>query len=247
MSNNAAPFPQLRAGYLRAIARAWRDPVYMQELFRLSATPEGVLPLLQQEFGFTFTFKVKLEDRPAAPDQPRYEPIGTTGWFGFADEFNVPLPKQPAPADELAALALYCQMFPSLLGVPTDGVSEAPPDFAAFGVVTARVLALAWRDPKFRATLLASEDARELVQGAMNYVVEWNFRLKFREVNVVASPKIADWVVPAGVNKIGIVDQSDMRSIITLYFPICPLPESVQACALGAYNATGSQYPFTCG
>ncbi len=236
---NAAPFPRLRTAYMRAIARAWHDPAYEALLVQESETnPRGALPMLEQDYGFTFPFNVKFAI--SLNNRPIYQPIGTTGWYGFLDEFRIPLPAKPTdPAHQAASLALYCQQFPSLLGAATDDVSEAPPDFAAFGVITSRLVALAWNDSFFHEQLFNRPDARELVQEAMNYIVQWNFHLKFWEYEVPSSPTVDFF---AG---------SFPRSTIIVHLPQRPaaLPPQgmgVEAIALAAYNDTGSQYPFTC-
>jgi ribosomally synthesized peptide (two-chain TOMM family) len=97
---------------------------------------------------------------------------------------------------------------------------------------------MSWKNPEFAAALFAQEDARDLVQGAMNYLVQWNFRLRFHPVAVRTNPDPKGWA--------DIVVSSLMRSTITVYLPRRPEPDDVQACALGAYNDTGSAYPFTC-
>lgn len=238
MSNHAAPFPRLRTAYLRATARAWREPDYEKRLFEVSRdNPRGALPMLEEEYNFRFPFLVKFAIE-GGERRPVYRPIGTSSWFGFGDEFKIPLPEQPEdPADQATALALYCQNFPSLLGAATDGVSEAPPDFAEFGVITARLLALAWKDEAFKRRLFAAEDARDLVQGAMNYIVQWNFRLKFYETGIRARP------MPEGRKE---AFEKLPYSTIVVYLPRRPEQSDIEAVALAAYNDTGSQYPFTC-
>jgi ribosomally synthesized peptide (two-chain TOMM family) len=247
MSDNAAPFPRLRTAYLRAIARAWRDPAYMELLFKESVgNPRGVLPLFEKTYNFTFPFDVKFA--VDGENRPYWKPTGTTGWFGCMDDFYLSLPAKPVdPKDQAAVLARYCAEFPSLLGAATNGTSEAPPDFAAFGVITSRLLALAWSDPEFHEQLYAPGDRKELVQQAMNYIVQWNFRLMFKEHKVPGSDTTEYW-------------SAFPRSEILVHLPEIPvypasrpiimvltIPDDVQAIALAAYNATGSPYPFTCG
>jgi ribosomally synthesized peptide (two-chain TOMM family) len=248
MTGEGAPFPLLRAAWLRIIARVWNDPTgqLLKHLIGLSKTdPRGVLPTLENDFGFKFPFrKVKLvvtDER-----RPRWEPVGTKGWFGFADEFKVALPGKPSEKDEGELLAEYMQEFPSLLG---PGIlAEAPDDFASFGLVTGRLIALAWNDPTFRAALFSAEDARNLVQDAMDVVIPWNFRLKFTE------HKVRNRTAPHGPGG----DQPRLLSTESFDFSDFPfseicinMPESPdsrqRAIALAAYNDTGTQYPFTCG
>lgn len=264
-SSNVAPFPQLRAAYLRAIARAWRDPEYLQRLVNASNTlPLGALPLLELDFNFQFPFEIKFAISDQQGRRPVWTPVGTRGWFGIADRFDVYLPDKPASADEQAAvLARYCAEFPSLLGAsrrrfecedsgghqrkkikPVVARSrddehlihpevEAPTDFAEFGVITARLIALAWSDPVFAERLFTTPDARQLVQNAMDYMVPWNFQLKFHRVEGPSCDSDDYWLeFPC--------------SAITVFMPMTP-DADVEAIALAAYNDTGAQYPFTCG
>src|SRR4051812_25619514 len=107
-SDNAAPFPRLRTAYLRAIARAWRDKDYMHLLFSESArNPRGVLPMFERDYNFQFPFDVKFAIDGV--HRPYWKPTGTTGWFGFMDDFVLHLPARPAhPADQASVLARYC-------------------------------------------------------------------------------------------------------------------------------------------
>ncbi len=246
MATNVAPFPQLRAAYLRAIARAWRDPNYQERLVEASRTEAlGALPILEQDFEFQFPFKVKFAIDDKQGSRPTWTPVGTRGWFGYADMFEVFLPEKPERVDQHAAvLARYCAEFPSLLGASkrrSYGQAkaevypevEAPADFAEFGVITSRIIALAWSDERFASTLFDSVDARQLVQDSMDYIIPWNFRLKFSRVPGPSSNEDAYW-------------QSFPDSTITVYLPQTPELD-VEAIALAAYNDTGAQYPFTCG
>lgn len=232
MTDNSAPFPRLRTAYLRAVARAWHDPAYLELLLRESAGPRGVLPLLEKEYGFVFPFNVRLilsTDR-----QPIWGPNYTTGWYGFGDEFKLYLPAPPRRLEDRAAVAMqYYAEFPSLLGAATDPISVAPADFAAFGSITVRVLALAWESELFRKSLYSNDDSRTQIQNAMDYMVPWNFSLVMREAPGESSTDPAYW-------------RSFPRSEITLHIPLRPETLAVEAAALAAYNDTGSQYPFSC-
>jgi ribosomally synthesized peptide (two-chain TOMM family) len=233
---DGAPFPALRAAYMRAIARAWRDPAYAEALSQAAKEePKGSLGLLERDYNFQFPFDVTFNVDVDEQRRPRWRPVGTRGWYGFMDRFQVCLPAKPKDAaTEAAVLARYCAEFPSLLGVGKDG-TVAPPDFANFGVITARVLALAWNDRAFHEKLYAADDARELVQGAMNCVVPWNFQLKFEEKKGASSDADAYWR-----------PESFPRSVITVYLPMRPDGMGAEAIALAAYNDSGGTYPFTC-
>jgi len=242
VNDNSAPFPQLRSAYLRAIARAWRDPEFQKILVGTNKNPRGALPLLEKDYGFQFPFNMSFNISIATNAdgknmRPVWRPVGTKGWFGFMDEFKLYLPKKPTnPEDEATVLARYCTEFPSLLGAATDGVSQAPPDFAAFGVITSRLVALAWSDPEFHNKLYnqsnSRSDVRDLLDGALDYVVQWNFRLVFEEVPEDSSDSVDYW-------------ERFPRSEVTVFLPQQPDP-SVEAIALAAYNDTGGQYPFSC-
>ncbi len=234
----SAPFPSLRTAYLRAIARAWRDPEYQEQLVRHSNEfPRGVLGLLERDYGFTFPFDIKFMIDTTPMTRPRWIPVGTKGWFGFADRFHMFLPAQPErQEDEAAVLAEYCFRFPSMLGRATNDVSVAPPDFAGFGVITSRIIALAWHNELFRTALYTLPDTRQLVQDAMDYMVPWNFTLTFQEAVMDKRPVVADafW-------------ELFPFSQVIVNLPLQPDDVGVEAIALAAYNDTGAQYPFTCG
>jgi ribosomally synthesized peptide (two-chain TOMM family) len=237
----------LRAGWLRVIAQVWNDPsgVLLGRLVELSReNPRGILPYLEETFRFKFPFpSVKLAidvDR-----QPRWKPIGTRGWFGFADEFEVVLPRKPVDEnDQTELLAEYMQRFPSMLG-RGDRDAEAPDDFAWFGLITGRLIALAWADDRFHQMLFAAQDARDLVQNAMDVVIPWNFRLRFSERE---APQLhAHELDRHGFLSAQRFDLDKLSpTVIRLNMP--EVPDSAQrAIALAAYNDTGKQYPFTCG
>jgi ribosomally synthesized peptide (two-chain TOMM family) len=233
MSDNSAPFPFLRTAYLRAVARSWHDEDYFRFLLAESAGPRGVLPHLEREFRFTFPFNVKLE--LTDKQRPIWDPNFTTGWFGFGDDYALWLPARPSRMEHQAAvLARYYQEFPSLLGAATDGVSQAPMDFGEFGTVTMRLVALVWENSSVREQLYSTDDARLLVQDALDYVVPWNFALRIRQAEGESSADNDEYW------------SRFPRSHIRLHVPLRPPSVEVEAAALGAYNATGSQYPFSC-
>ena len=254
MSDNGAPFPLLRAAYLRAIARVWRDPDELARLIKYSKEHKrGVLPKFEEDFNFKFPFKrVKLTISDS--QAPRWEPIGTRGWFGFADEYRVTLPAAPKEdEDQTELLAEYMQNFPSMLGRATDDDGqptddEAPDDFAWFGLVTGRLIALAWADPEFCRKLCHMEDARGLVQDAMDIIVPWNFRLNFTVHEVTKLPQTAPKSSSELVSLSTMSFDFDKFPLteIALNMPAAPRQEE-RAIALAAYNHTGKQYPFTCG
>lgn len=239
---NAAPFPRLRTGYLRAIARAWHDPDFEKRLIEESKRGErGALDFLEQTYNFHFPFNIKF--CISLMKRPRWRPEGTPGWIGFADEFEVFLPPLPEdPKIRAAVLARYCQEFPSLLGAPLQDGIQAPPDFGAFGVVTSKLLALAWHNGDFRKALYAAHDARSLVQGTMDVLVDWNFLLKFKEAPGPSSDDDDYWRdFPRSKIIVHLPERPEQRQ---------PMPDetfdTVEPIALASYNGSGSQYPFTC-
>ncbi|MGK3989563.1 BMA_0021/BMA_0022 family TOMM bacteriocin [Sorangium sp. So ce136] len=251
-TSSAAPFPRLRTAYLRAIARAWRDPGFLEQLVHKSKKHHyGVLPLLEEQYKFKFPFNIKfaISENP----RPQWRPNEMLGWLADGDEINITLPGPPAlrePRDHdeplttrADAIALYCQWFPSMLGPPRDGTSQPPDDFAEFGVITARLLAMTWYDENFKEQLFGSEDARRLVQAAMGIIVQWNFKLKFSYL---------DWEeFWKDIPYQGQLDGQAAKSIparvkITVNIPQNPPDDAIWPIALAAYNDTGPQYPFTC-
>lgn len=241
-THNEAPFPRLRAAYLRAIAEAWRDPHFVDVLVRESeSNPRGVLAFLEKRYNFSFPFDVafKISDKK----RPQYRPIDTNGWWGFGDEFVLYLPKRPKDLVEGASvLGRYCAEFPSLLGAGSGAGVEAPADFANFGVVTARLLALTWHNESFSESLFGTNDARQLIQDTMNWIVPWNFLIKFFQA-------------PGDTNDSDEYWNAFPRSVITVHLPHKPIHQmdnrgnpdyTMEPLALAAYNGTGAQYPFTC-
>lgn len=235
-ANHEAPFPQLRTAYLRAIARAWRDDAYFRRLLEASKVESrGALPMLERDFHFRFPFDVRF----AIDDQhrPRYRPVASGGWFGFADRFDVFLPAPPTdPADAAAVLARYCAEFPSLLGKATDAdpFVAAPPDFAEFGVITSRLVALVWSDASVASAIYEADDGRAIVQDALDCVIPWNFTIKFAQAPGNSADTDEYW-------------RTFPRSGITVHLPERPPELGLEPIALAAYNDTGGQYPFTCG
>lgn len=242
------PFSGLRAAYLRAIARAWRDPEYAAKLYRASKQERtGALAVLEKDFNFKFPFEVKFAIDDVHP--PRWDPVRTRGWIGYADDFLIHLPKPPEqPEQRASALARYYQEFPTLLGRARGDqrAAEAPDEFGEFGGITLRALALAWNSDTFAAELYKTHDARALVQDYFDYIVPWNFKLRFREHTTGSDDH---WTSD---------ERSDAYwakfplSEITVHLPRrpdSPGPNDVQIepIALAAYNDTGPQYPFTCG
>jgi ribosomally synthesized peptide (two-chain TOMM family) len=233
-AGNQAPFPGLRTAYLRAIAKAWNDKDFYDKL--RARSNDDALPLLEQEFRFKFPFDIKFYISFAC--QPQWTPEQTGGWLATADKFKLYLPGEPTnPQEADAVLTRYYEEFPSLLG--RSPLATAPDDFANFGVTTMRLVALTWANDSFSKELYAAKDARGLIQDALDVLVPWNFQLQLGKFN---HPELGE--------------KSDLsstywaefpRSEITVNFPEAPDHKDTKAVALAAYNATGAQYPFSCG
>jgi len=252
-ASDAAPFPQLRAAYLRAVARSWRDPAYLGRLLLAKKThpDRGALAVLEEDYNFKFPFHIRL--LIDVKKRPVFRPLDTVGWFGYADEFKLALPARPARKEmEASVLARYYQEFPTLLGqgdlnllspegARAAGISDLniglplPDSFGAFGLVIGNLIALTWRDRAFAKRLFDPEleDARPLVEDATDSLVPWNFNLRFELAEGKSSEKDEYWY-------------SFPDTTITLHLPEKP-DLDVEAVALAAYNATGGQYPFSCG
>jgi ribosomally synthesized peptide (two-chain TOMM family) len=250
-ASDAAPFPQLRSAYLRAIARSWRDPAYINRLLLAKKTlpQRGALALLEEDYKFKFPFHVRM--LIDVKKRPVFRPNDVCGWYGYADEFKLALPARPARKEmEASVLARYYQEFPTLLGkgdinllVPEAARGKIdmsvglplPDSFGAFGLVIGQVIALVWRDKRFARQLLDPEleDARPLVEDATDSLVPWNFNLRFELAGGKSTDQDDYWA-------------SFPRTTVTLNLPEKP-DLDVEAVALAAYNATGGQYPFSCG
>lgn len=241
------PFPGLRTAYLRAIARAWRDPEYVDKLLRASKEEKtGALGLLEKDFNFKFPFDVKFGIDDKHP--PRWDPLHTKGWIGYADDFLIHLPKKPASPDQRAsALARYYQEYPTLLGRArgTMRAAEPPDDFGEFGGITMRALALVWSSDKFAKALYQASDARAVIQDYFDYIVPWNFRLRFKEY---AGGSDDHWLNEERGNEYWAKFPISEITVHLPRRPDAPGPDvDIEPVALAAYNDTGPQYPFTCG
>jgi ribosomally synthesized peptide (two-chain TOMM family) len=234
------PFPELRAAYLRSIARAWRDPEFYKRLIDSKDEKEGALAILRREFGMEFPWAVKLVIAAGDPG-PAWQPGNTRGWIGTEDAFTLYLPvEDKPPANPAELLARYYQERPSPLGRQAKGVAEdwIPSAFAEFGAVTIRALALAWNDATFKELLLSANGkpraANKTFQDYLDYHIPWNFSVYFK---AHAYPKTdEDWeAFPPNEIKLVLPQRPGGRD---------PMVEAV---ALAAYNGTGPQYPFTCG
>ncbi len=176
---------EFRTAYLRAIAKAWRDDDFREELLN---NDNNAFDLLGR-FGFDSPW-AKLELK-IVDSEDRWDPVKTGGWVGGAhDKIVVRLPRAPGPYKEHlwpAALAAYYQKFSTFLGPlkdnfapPTDGLGVGGPEnFLNFGAITIRALALGWNDSQFWELLMDGESALPALQQYLGYENPWNFNIVF--------------------------------------------------------------------
>ena len=83
MSENQAPFPRLRAAYLRSIAEGLERPQVPRSFLVAESNnnPRGVLPCSRSAMASSFPSTSR--SRSSDKKRPMYRPIGTTGWFGL--------------------------------------------------------------------------------------------------------------------------------------------------------------------
>ena len=190
----------------------------------------GGLQLLEGMYNFKFPFDIEF-CMCINPYGPSWNPNAPSQWLGLQDKFTVWLPDKPESIqDHAEILAHYLQEFPSMLG---SASVSAPPDFAAFGVITGRLIALAWTNSVFFDSLVNPEsaDTVAVIQISMDYIFPWNSRMEFKRRPQMDS---SNW-------------RSFPRTRVTLYIPRAPQEAEVHPVALAAYNGTGDQYPFSCG
>lgn len=258
---------RFRSGYIKAIAKAWSDPVYQDRL----CSKENILDwdefnnLLPEGKKLPWSAQVTIHTR-AGKDisgfdtQTRWMPGPTAGWFGADDGFVVNLP--PAPTDEkdyAEALATYNQMFPTILGLDpnkekdestADGIDE---DFTNFGCVLLQAIALCWatkdvdpnnneiNKPNFESLLV--ENGVEALSSFFGFNNPWNFKISF--IHSASSENKATW------NEEG-KNWNDLYNKVVLNYPVAPAgndefsEDKMKIVALGSYNACGMYYPFTC-
>ena len=253
MSNNA-PFTNLRYAYIRAIAHAWITDT-VDDLVNLGAS---TLQHLESTYGFDFPFRVDLRLRhDEGPNWSecdnqwkwRWPPLPTSPpceGGPSEDEYTIWLPKTPSPngGDNVQILADYCHEFPSMLGKSTVPNAQTPDDFTEFGLITVRLIAKTWSDPNFSIALFGTSRTPEQMTQLINnfnlaldhpsYKCPWAFNMRFEQYDTAMNPSSPDYWT------------SYPRTRITLAFPHKP-DQDVLPVALAAYNATGRQYPFSCG
>jgi ribosomally synthesized peptide (two-chain TOMM family) len=129
------------------------------------------------------------------------------------------------------------------------GPQQAPPGgylpggFLDFEVVLISAIAEAWENPNFAKVITtpkkAGDDAtRAALSTIQNYQVPWKLCIN------VMDDTHAKWIPRAGMTPSYWSALSPHA--LTLNLPAAPPPPEQQSIALAAYNASGSEYPFTC-
>jgi ribosomally synthesized peptide (two-chain TOMM family) len=247
-----------RTTYLRAIAQAWVDPAFLNEL----ATPGGGAKALDDFFGYRWPWAdLTLTFRKHGAE---WNPAETGGWFGtLRDAIVVHAPLSPArvkglgPADHTRAIAAYYQQRPTFLGPNGKGgagdanaASGTPghggplnlqaydpglgswDSFLHLGAATFRAMALAWHNETFRHELC--DNSVRALEGWLGYNSPWNFKIQFVDAS-------DECVWNHAKNQWALVPNE-----LVLWLPRPPADEGIRPIALTAYNNTGEAYPFTC-
>jgi ribosomally synthesized peptide (two-chain TOMM family) len=113
---------------------------------------------------------------------------------------------------------------------------KAYDEIARWERVWIEVVALAWKDPVFRKSLLAhgGKDARAVINKKFNFELPKDVELKV----VQAGPKLKSW----DANK----EHPRALTVLTLVLPRAPAAPEDHAIALSRYVASGHSMPFTC-
>lgn len=254
---------KFRTVYLQAIAKAWNDKKFLDQLKK---DPIGIL---ERTFGFQFPWDVNLEIESVPATESLWDPVNAGGWVGRNAVISLWIPPPPKKEEDWAkAWAAYYDRFPSFLGsrssIPAkdDGpvLRESYPlgmgnwkDFLEFGAVIMRLIAMSWRDPQVKKELFEVEGTTQGVKVLnkwLGYNMTWNMDVKFLMSGWKDNSPGAElacrwdgdqWPQPTPRT-------AACRNGLHFYIPRCPEPSkpSIQAVALSAYNVTGDQYPFTC-
>lgn len=258
---------KFRTAYLKAIARSWNDPEYLE---RLHANP---IAELNAQMGVSvFPWDVVLEIQSVDADESLWDPVNAGGWVGRNAVISIWLPPPPAETGEWArAWAAYYNEFPSFLGTLPKGteassgpvVRQSYPvgmghwnDFLEFTAAIMRLVAMAWKDPQVLSELRSIEGLPQGVKVLnkwLGYLMAWNMDVEFKLSGwFTESPPEEkacrwngeSWPIPGGARP------DSCRNGLKFYIPNKPNPQSqdrsIEAIALSAYNVTGDQYPFTC-
>jgi len=258
-----------RTVYLRAITEAWVDGKFREEL--TSPEPGAAIRALKARFDYDWPWPLVCDlEIASAPDQ--YEWISDE-WVwsrGMHETLQMPLPLDPEelkiPTEYHAmALADYYRQRSSLFsddwnaggtrdpkqspramlggesglndGAPAGGFMPSDNEFSAFKVALLAAIAKAWREPAFKRMLII--DAATALHAVREYKLPWKFTL------VVVEDRTSVWHPQ---ERPGSQSQwsFETRNTLKLKFPTRPADVKCWPVALAAYNATGSEYPFSC-
>lgn len=262
---------KFRTTYLRAIARAWNDQAFLEDLER---DPAGVL---KKSFSYDLPWDVELEITSVDASESLWDPANAGGWVGRNAVISLWIPPPPNDDKEWSkAWAAYYDEFPCFLGSinkpkmdqqysdPAPSLGESYPlgmgnwkDFLEFTAVVMRLIAVAWRDRQVEAELMKIDGKPvgvTILNKWMGFNMPWNMDVTFNmsgwddnSPNHVLECRWKDGHWPRLVQN---RRPRQCRNALKFYIPNCPAAmnaePSIQAVALSAYNVTGDQYPFTC-
>lgn len=261
---------EFRAIVLRSITEAWADqdrhPDPHFRGFRWRLLNEDPTVVIQEKFNFVWPWKnaCKLQFHDAEGKSAFIEEHRGRGkwlWSPMIENedltMNLPLDPDvldtPVPPEYRAqALADYYRARPSLFtddwGMhdnPNElpdprrsagGYVPAGTDFDNFMVVLLEAMAVAWADPVFRAEL--DINCVGALRARFGYILPWNLVIN------VQNDANARWNPPDGKSQ----SYWDLPTphALHLNLPGKPQEPRTEPVALGAYNAIGAKYPFTC-
>jgi len=244
---------EFRVAYLRAIAKAWREPSFAQDLLDTSKVT-GCLKDLGFDTSTWPCLNVEFVGKGGI-----WNPSTTGGWFspGNAGEaLTLRLPLEPSialppdPQQWTEALAGFYQRYPTLFGTALDkpgSEGQAYPTelgdwqpFLEFGALIVRAIAIAWKDDAFARAL--STDAASALESWLGYRFPWNIPLK---IEITGSK--TKWQPAKDAASNGFWENLPTNTL-TLAIPNKPDDSDAKVfpIALAAYNNTGPAYPFTC-
>jgi ribosomally synthesized peptide (two-chain TOMM family) len=161
----------------------------------------------------------------------------------FSDNWGI----APSPPSSLVAETQTLEKLP-FLQTPVIGSNSAAPiggfvpsdeEFAAFKVALLGAMAKAWQDNSFKTMLTI--DATAALCAIRDYKLPWNMKIK------IAEDTNAQWSQPSDPLAATLSFWIQRTpNILRLYFPEKPEDVRAEPMALAMYNATGSEYPFTC-
>lgn len=214
---------RFRTGYIRAIAEAWENEEFMEELLvqRDVLSWKPFVNLLPNGKDLPWTAKVQIRRRD---DGPLWTPGITAGWLGSDDCFEIMLPETPDDHNDFEnALGQYNQMFPTLLGhkysiLDTEGqklskeeagadpsIDGAAIEFVNFSNVLLQAIALSWASDSHEKSgkkgsdelidfrSKLAEDGVSVLSKYFGFNNPWNFEFRFILPENLDDPKKYRW------------------------------------------------------